>query len=86
MLKLYRSEPSDDGTSADLDDMDASLAHLLPSLLLGRFHPEVLRRWAYLRCCVASAQEGEYMASLETMHLAVENLTSVVEERLGPAR
>lgn len=81
MLKLFLPEPADDGAKADLDEMDACLAGLLPPLLLGRFPLEVLHRWAYMRCCVASAQEGEYMASLETMHLAVMNLASIVRHQ-----
>lgn len=84
MRKLYLSQPSEDGAQADLDEMDAHLAHLLPPVLLGRFHPDVLRRWAYLRCCVASAQEGEYAASIETMHDGVANLAAVVGQRFGP--
>lgn len=83
MLKRYLSRPSEDGAKADLDEMDAHLARLLPPVLLGRFHPDVLRRWAYLRCCVASAQEGEYVARLEFMYVAVENLACVVEHRFG---
>jgi hypothetical protein len=79
MLKLFLPDPSGDGAKADLNDMDAQLARLLPRLLLGRFPSPVLHGWAYLRCCVASAQEGEYMASLETMHFVLENLTSIVE-------
>lgn len=86
MCKPYPSQPLNDTAKADLDEMDANLGHLLPPVLLGRFHPEVLRRWAYLRCCVASAQEGDCIASLEAMHLAVENLASIVERRFGPRR
>jgi hypothetical protein len=85
MLKLDRSQPSEDAAKADLDDMDARLARLLMPLLIGRFHPEVLRLWAYLRCCIASALEGDYMASLETTHVAVEGLAAVVERRFGHA-
>jgi hypothetical protein len=84
MLKLYRSQPSEDGAKADLDEMDAHLARLLPPVLLGRFHFDVLRHWAYLRCCVASAQEGEYVSSIETMHDGVSNLATVVGQRFGP--
>jgi hypothetical protein len=84
MLKPYRSWPSEDSTKADLAEMDADLTRLLPLVLLGRFHPEVLRYWAYLRCCVASAQEGEYVASIETMHSGVASLAAVVSRRFGP--
>ena len=86
MPKPYLSQPSEDGAKADLAEMDANLARLLPPVLLGRFHTDVLRRWAYLRCCVASAQEGDCIASLEAMHFAVENLVSIVERRFGPRR
>jgi hypothetical protein len=83
MLKLYRSQPSEDSAKADLDEMDANLARLLPPVLLGRFHCDVLRHWAYLRCCVASAQEGEYIASIETMYIGVASLAAVVGRRFG---
>jgi hypothetical protein len=84
MLKLDLPQPFDDDSKADLDEMDAHLSLLLQPLLLGRFHSEVLRRWAYLRCCVASAQEGEYVAGLETMYVSVEQLAAVVAWRFGP--
>jgi hypothetical protein len=84
MLKLYRPESPDDGSKADLDDMDAALAHLLQPLLLGRFHADVWRLWAYLRCCVASAQEGDRAASIEAMDRAVAALSAIVERRFGP--
>ena len=84
MPKLYLSKPYGDGARADLDEMDANLARLLPPVLLGRFHPDVLRRWAYLRCCVASAQEGECVSSIETMYDGVADLATVVGHRFGP--
>jgi hypothetical protein len=84
MLKPYRSWPSQDSTKADLAEMDADLTRMRPLVLLGRFHPEVLRRWAYLRCCVASALEGEHMARIETMHDGVADLAAVVSRRFGP--
>ena len=86
MLKLFLPQPSDDAAKADLDDMDACLARLLTPLLLGGFPLEVLHLWAYQRCCVASAQEGEYMASLETMHAGVANLAAVAVRRFGPGQ
>jgi hypothetical protein len=63
--------------------MDAALAHLLQPLLLGRFHADVWRLWAYARCCVASAQEGDPIAGLEAMHAAVTTLHIAVERRFG---
>ena len=84
MLKPHLSWPSEDGNKADLDEMDANLTRLLPPVLLGRFHPEVLRAWVYLRCCVASAQEGDYVANLESMYADVANLAAVVGRRFGP--
>ena len=81
-MTMAVSRPNE-GLLADLHDMHTCLTSLLPPLLLGRFDDDVLQRWARLRCWVASAQEGDWVLPLATMHLAVENLAAVVDQRYG---
>ena len=76
----------DDGAMADLEEMDHCLAGLLPPLLLGRFSSDVLHRWARLRCWVTSAQEGDWVLALDTMHAGVENLAAIIEQRFRGSR
>jgi hypothetical protein len=76
----------DEGTMADLEDMDRRLTGLMQPLLLGRLPSEALHRWARLRYWVASAQEDDWLLPLDVMYAGVENLVAVVEERCNSTR
>lgn len=82
-MSQRKAAPSTDARAADLNAYSATLATMLPALLLGRDWA-ALTRWGQVRSWVDNALDGELSPDLTIIDLAVAYLAERATRSDGP--